>query len=221
MCFSASASFIAGGVLSAVGVVTIKKTTTKSEIPFASIPLLFGTQQIIEGVIWLTLHNNTPELNGVMTFIYSFFSHVLWPIFVPFSIMLLEPVQWRKKVMFTLWITGTVVGLYLFYTLFAFPITSRVENHHIVYFSPHFYIYTVMGFYVAATCVSSMFSSHKMIKIFGVMALAAFIISYLFYKMFFISVWCFFAAIMSIIIYGYFNYKNIEGVTQNKLNHAI
>jgi uncharacterized protein YqhQ len=78
-----------------------------------------------------------------------------------------------------------------------------------------------MGFYVAATCVSSMFSSHKMIKIFGVMALAAFIISYLFYKMFFISVWCFFAAIMSIIIYGYFNYKNIEGVTQNKLNHAI
>jgi hypothetical protein len=221
MCFSASASFIAGGVLSAVGVVTIKKTEKKSEIPFASIPLLFGIQQIIEGVIWLTFHNNNMELNGVMTFIYSVFSHVLWPIFVPLSIMLLEVVSWRKKVMFTLWIAGTIVALFLFYNLFTFPITSRVENHHIVYFSPHFYIYTVMGFYVAATCVSSMFSSHKMIIYFGVMALVAFTFSYLFYKIYFISAWCFFAAIISIIIYGYFNNKITEGPTQNIFNHAI
>ena len=221
MCFSASASFIAGGVLSAVGVVTIKKAEKNLEIPFASIPLLFGIQQIIEGVIWLTFHNNAQELNIVMTFIYSVFSHVLWPIFVPLSIMLLEAVPWRKKVMATLWIGGIAVGLYLFYNLFAFPITSRVENHHIVYFSPHFYIYTVMGFYVAATCVSSMFSSHKIIKIFGVMALVAFTISYLFYRISLVSVWCFFAAILSIIIYGYFKNKITEGSTQNSLNHAI
>ena len=221
MCFSATASFISGGVLSAVGVVTLKKTEKKSEIPFASIPLLFGIQQIIEGVIWLTFHYHAPELNVIMTFIYSIFSHVLWPIFVPYSIMLLEPVRWRKKVMFTLWIGGTAVGLYLFYNLFAFPITSRVENHHIVYFSPHFYIYTVMGFYVAATCVSAMFSSHKMIKFFGVMALVAFTISYLFYKISLVSVWCFFAAILSLIIYGYFKYKNVEGARQNNLKNAI
>ena len=156
-----------------------------------------------------------------MTFIYSIFSHVLWPIFVPLSIMSLEAVAWRKKVMFTLWIGGTSVGLYLFYNLFAFPITSRVENHHIVYFSPHFYIYTVMGFYVAATCVSSMFSSHKIIKFFGVMALVAFTISYLFYKISLVSVWCFFAAILSIIIFGYFKYKITEGSTQINWNHAI
>ena len=221
MCFSTSASFIAGGILSGVGIVTLKKTEEKAEIFFASIPLLFGIQQIIEGVIWLTFRNHAPELNSVMTFIYSIFSHVLWPIFVPLSIMLLETVPWRKKVMFTLWIGGTVVGLYLFYNLFAYPITSRVEDHHIVYFSPHFYIYTVMGFYVAATCVSSMFSSHKMIKLFGVMALAAFTISYLFYKISLVSVWCFFAAILSIIIFGYFKYKITEGSTQINWNHAI
>ena len=221
MCFSATASFISGGVLSAVGVVTLKKTEKKSEIPFASIPLLFGIQQIIEGVIWLTFHQHAPELNVIMTFIYSVFSHVLWPIFVPLSIMLLETVRWRKKVMFTLWIAGTAVGLYLFYNLFKFPITSQVVNHHISYLSPHFYLYTVMGFYVAATCISAMFSSHKMINLFGVMALISFTISYLFYKLSLVSVWCFFAAIMSIIIYGYFKNKITEGSTQNNLNHAI
>ena len=217
MCFSATASFIAGGVLTTVGVLAIRKTEKKSEIPFASIPLLFGIQQIIEGVIWLTFRYSAPELNFVTTFIYSVFSHVLWPIFVPLSILLLETVWWRKKVMFTLWIGGTVVALFLFYNLFAFPITSKIEDHHIVYFSPHFYIYTVMGFYVGAICVSSMFSSHKIIRLFGVMTLVAFAISYLFYKIYFISVWCSFSAILSIIIYGYFKNK----ITNNQLKNNL
>ena len=221
MCFSASASFIAGGILSAVGIVTIKKAEKKSEILFASIPLIFGIQQVIEGVIWLTLRNNNTELNGTMTFIYSIFSHVLWPIYIPLSINLLEVVLWRKKVMFALWIAGTAVALFLFYNLFAFPITSKIENHHIVYFSPHFYIYIVMGFYVAATCVSSMFSSRRIIKIFGVMALAAFTISYLFYKISLVSVWCFFAALLSLIIYGYFKNKITIDSKQNNFNNAI
>ena len=49
MCFSATASFTVGVVLSVIGVVTIKMTRRKEEIPFAMIPLLFGIQQFIEG----------------------------------------------------------------------------------------------------------------------------------------------------------------------------
>lgn len=51
MCFSASASFIAGASLSAIGVATLRRVESKKEIPFATIPLLFGIQQLIEGVI--------------------------------------------------------------------------------------------------------------------------------------------------------------------------
>ena len=49
MCFSAPASFIAGTALSVIGVAALKRTESKSEIPFALIPLLFGIQQLIEG----------------------------------------------------------------------------------------------------------------------------------------------------------------------------
>ena len=42
MCFSATASFIAGVSLSVLGVATVKKVKRKAEIPFAMIPLLFG-----------------------------------------------------------------------------------------------------------------------------------------------------------------------------------
>ena len=40
MCFSAPASFIAGTALSVIGVAALKRTESKSEIPFALIPLL-------------------------------------------------------------------------------------------------------------------------------------------------------------------------------------
>ena len=40
MCFSAPANFIAGTALSVIGVATLRKTKTRSEIPFAIIPLL-------------------------------------------------------------------------------------------------------------------------------------------------------------------------------------
>ena len=51
MCFSAPASFIAGTALSAIGLVALRNTRKRTEVPFAMIPLLFGIQQLIEGVI--------------------------------------------------------------------------------------------------------------------------------------------------------------------------
>ena len=54
MCFSASASFVAGVSLTAIGVATVRKAEGPAERPFAMIPLLFGIQQLTEGVIWLT-----------------------------------------------------------------------------------------------------------------------------------------------------------------------
>ena len=79
MCFSATASFSAGAVLLGVGTLTLKSARRPPELPFAAIPLLFAIQQLTEGVIWLTFSYQAPLLNTVMTHVYSFFSHVLWP----------------------------------------------------------------------------------------------------------------------------------------------
>ncbi len=205
MCFSATASFVAGTALLAAGTVIVRKASRKRELPFAAIPLLFGLQQLSEGVVWLTFRFEAPLLNVIMTHIYSFFSHVLWPIYVPFAILLLEPIPWRRKAIWTFLLAGSAVGLYLLVILIRFPVTSEAVGGHIAYQSPHFYVMTVMASYLLATCVSLFFSSHNAVIAFGVVALLSFIAAYAFYAVWFISVWCFFAAVLSGIVYLYFS----------------
>ena len=181
----------------------MKKAERKAEIPFAMIPLLFGAQQIVEGMLWLSFRFDAPLLNVTMTYAFTLFSHVLWPIYVPFSIGLMESVAWRKKVISAFQITGIAVGLYLLYFIVRFPVTSEVHGH-MVYVLPYVKEQPVLEFYLAATCVAPFFSSHKIINIFGVLALLLFMVAYWFYIVAFFSVWCFFAAILSVVIYLHF-----------------
>ncbi len=204
MCFFASASFLAGTALLAVGAVTTSGATRRSELPFAMIPVLFGLQQLVEGVIWLGLRFDTPLLNTVMTQVYSLFSHVLWPIYVPIAVLLLEPTPWRRKTISAFLWVGMAVGLYLLWMLVRFPIRAEASGGHILYVSPHFYVWVVMGAYLAASCISMFFSSHKAVVAFGIVAFLSFIAAYGFYALWFISVWCFFAAILSSLVYLHF-----------------
>lgn len=205
MCFSASASFIAGVSLSAIGVLTLQKVRSRAEIPFAAIPLLFGIQQLIEGMLWLSFRFEMALLNVIMTYLFVLFSHVLWPLLVPLAIGLVETVAWRKKVILIFQIIGGAVGLYLLYFIIRFPITSEIKVH-VLYVFPDFHKPPVLLLYVAATCVSGFFSSHRMIQIFGVLALLLFMLSYWFYMVAFFSVWCFFCALLSVVIYLHFRF---------------
>ena len=213
MCFSATASFVAGTALSAVGVATIKKAKRKAEIPFATIPLLFGIQQLIEGIVWLSFSN--PTLNVISTYAYSMFSHVLWPIFVPVAILLLEKDHVRKKILRVFTGIGLAVGIFLLYFIFRDGIISQIVNQSVSYNSPHLYLPLVLTLYVFATCISFLISSDKMINIIGIVMLASFLTAGLFFSATFISVWCFFAAILSFIIFLYFYRRN---KLESKLN---
>lgn len=207
MCFSASASFIAGSVLLGSGAFVVTKARRAAEVPFAAIPLLFGVQQFIEGAIWLTFRVEAPPLNSVLTLAYSLFSHVLWPLYVPLAVLLIEPVCWRRRALVASLAAGSASGLYLLANMLRFPIVSRAVGGHIEYASPHFYIPAVMAGYLAGTCVSMLFSSHRMVKLFGAAALASFSVSYVVYTRWLVSVWCFFAALLSLIVLLYFTHR--------------
>jgi hypothetical protein len=63
MCFSATASFAGGVIISVIGVAVVTKVHKPSQLLFACIPLFFGLQQFTEGVLWLAIPN--PEYAGI------------------------------------------------------------------------------------------------------------------------------------------------------------
>ncbi len=203
MCFSAMASFSAGAVLLGVGALTLRSALaahSPRELPFAAIPLLFALQQLIEGVVWLTFSYEAPQLNSVMTHVYAFFSHVLWPAYIPVAVLMMEPWQRRRGVLLWFVSAGVAVGAYLLYVLIAFPLTSRPTGQHVEYVSPHFFAALTMTLYLISTAVAPVFSTHPVVKLFGVLAMLSFGAAYAFYATWFISVWCFFAALLSIVV---------------------
>ena len=216
MCFSATASFSAGALLLGIGTLTLRSavaTQQRSALPFAAIPLLFAVQQLTEGVIWLTFSREAPLLNSVMTHVSSFFSHVLWPIYVPLAVLLLEPTGWRRRTLVGFAAVGVAVGAYLLYVLLAFPVVSRPIGQHIEYISPHFLAAVTMALYLVSTALSPLLSTHRMVQVFGVLALLSFGAAYAFYASWFISVWCFFAALLSVVIYLHFALRGRENFT--------
>lgn len=53
MCYSAEASFIAGGVLTVTSISIARIPKDKASLPLSIIPAVFAAHQLIEGVIWL------------------------------------------------------------------------------------------------------------------------------------------------------------------------
>ena len=210
MCFSATASFSAGTILLGLGALTLKSARSPRELPFAAIPLLFAIQQLSEGVIWLTFRYEAPQLNIVMTHVYSFFSHVLWPVYIPVAVLLLELPGWRRRALFVFVAAGLMVGAYLLSVLAIFPVLSRPIGQHIEYISPHFFALAVMTLYLMSTTVSPLLSTHQIVRVFGVLALSSFAAAFYFSATWFISVWCFFAALLSAVVYLHFILRGAE-----------
>lgn len=221
MCFSATASFVAGTSLTLAGVATLRQTRDRSEIPFAAIPLFFGIQQITEGVIWLTFRHDAPELKQSMTAVYSVFSHVWWPIYIPFALGFLELERRRKQVQRGFQVVGLLVGLYLLYSLIVRPVEAQVIGQHIVYVSPHFYLLPVMVLYLSATCVSCFFSSHRFVNLFGVLAFLTFVGAYVIHVRALVSIWCFFAAVLSLLVYLHLRYRHLGGFPKTSADEEL
>jgi hypothetical protein len=97
------------------------------------------------------------------------------------------------------------VGLYLLYFIIRYPVTAHIHNNSIFYDSPHLYIGGVLVVYLLATCVSGLFSSHRCINAFGILAFILAIAAYSVQVATFVSVWCFFAAVLSLLIFFHFN----------------
>jgi len=204
MCFSETVSFGAAVALTTIGVFTLKKVEKPNQILFASIPLIFALQQFTEGFVWMSLmHPKYAAMEHTATILFLFFAQVLWPLFVPLSMFIMEKNKARKTILMSFAILGIVVALYRLYWLLDINVQAKIVENHITYKfdtrSDFTKFYSVV--YFLTTVISTFISTVKKMKTLGIAILLSVIISRIFFYHYFISVWCFMAAIISVFVY--------------------
>ncbi|MEO7309858.1 MAG: DUF6629 family protein [Chitinophagaceae bacterium] len=203
MCFSATASFGAGMALSAAGAVAMAKAKTPPQRVFASIPLLFAIQQISEGFVWMGLSN--PAFKGglqLATFTFLIFAQIVWTLWIPLAMLLLEQQERRKKIIRGLLGAGVVLSIYHVWGLIVHPITGEALDCHIFYHVEYLRPYKMYsGFvYGVAAIIPCFVSSVKRMWWLGAAFLVSYVATQIIYTIYIISVWCFFAALLSTIV---------------------
>ena len=204
MCFSAAASFTAGASLSLLGVASIQKAESPHQYSIAAVPLVFGVQQIVEGIVWISLQKdgwNHFTLPASLAFLVI--AQVVWPILMPFSFLQIEKDPRRKWILKWFLLPGIMVASYFLYCLISFDVTTEAINHHVFYKLdfPKTLIPYAAGFYLVATVIPPLLSRNIKIQLIGVVFLVGYIISRLFFQPSLISVWCFFAIVVGILIF--------------------
>jgi len=203
MCFSASASFTASAGLLIIGAVAFKQAKTIPQHVLAGIPLVFAFQQFGEGLLWISLMN--AGWSGWQSFSMYFFlviAQVLWPSYVPFSMLLFERNPLRKRILQLLLGVGALTSIYFIICLAVYPAAPVMNDHHISYqleFPMTGKWYGGIPYLLAAAC-SPFVSSIKPLRWFGAVLVFSYLIAYILYGDELISVWCYFAAVLSILI---------------------
>jgi hypothetical protein len=141
-------------------------------------------------------------MQQVATYIFLFFAQFFWPLWVPIAILLLEKEEKRKKFQKILVGMGVLVSFYLAYCLVAYHVKAKIVGYHVYYNLdyPSSNSLLVALLYFMATVFPPFFSHIKRMWMFGLAIFISYLISSIFYEHYVISVWCFFASVISISV---------------------
>lgn len=196
MCFSAQASFAAAAICGTIGVACLKKATRPYWL-LAAMPLLFGLHQAIEGVVWVYRGQDIGCYGGLA---FASIAFCFWPVYVPLSCMLTEPNGLRRRMMLGLLLLGSFVSLYAAWIL-SFPLTIDFSSHKIAYITSQTGSRWVAYGYALCVTLPLLLMRNWYAKGFGVLVAVFLLTSLLWFRPAQFSVWCFFAALSSLLVY--------------------
>lgn len=203
MCFSAQASIVSSIVLVGIGIASAKKAYPhKSLYPFALLPIFFGIQQAFEWLVWTGFDQNNSDYIYYGSLGFLFFGLIFWPFWMPYSVYHLEHKPRRKKVLKWFIAIGLICSATILW-LGCCSFTTLISQMHLEYSIPgldnHAYILTAL--YTLATIVPYFIATYHLLWIFGLGLFFSFIASVTMFAGTIISIWCFFAALLSVLIW--------------------
>lgn len=216
MCFSASASFIASGVIGSIGVATLRHVREPRALLFAATPMLFALHQFSEGMVWLGLDRQIGKIAlDHVAFLFMLYAQGILPFLMPTAVLLMEPPGWRRRVILALTLVGAAVCGWNVYGLIFYTSQTFAQHHSIAYRNPYTGNLAMSLLYILATCGALLLSTHRVVRLYGLLNIIGLTIVHIVKGYAFASVWCFYAAILSVMIYWQFNRRNIDIETPN------
>lgn len=205
MCFSAEASFVGAGVVGAVGVATLTQVKERKEILLGALPLGFAVHQLLEGITWVRLDGDLDaQLRGWGVHLWVLYAWALLPAWLPIGVRLIEPDERRRRWMIPLVVIGVALALLMLTQAVQPEISVRVLDSNLDYMLPiDIGVYLAVP-YILATCISPILSSHRWIVIFGIGNMVALSAATIMKAADFSSIWCTFAAFLSVLIFLHF-----------------
>ena len=215
MCFSASASFTASAVLIPLGLYSNHLATRHERPdyqPLALVPFFFGVQQLVEGLEWTAIDNGGLEpLGSLAAKGFLFFAYCFWMIWIPWSAWSISRSTDSKGLQRRLkWvaIVATLLGIgfyipVLFQADLVQPAIESGRIHYQVNTTWHNFVntepvgqLTYWGFIVLPLVALS----DSAVKLFGILIFVSIFLTWFTYSIAFNSVWCFYCAVLSIMV---------------------
>jgi hypothetical protein len=173
---------------------------------FAAIPLVFAAQQAAEGVVWLTIDSSDFALiQRLAVGAFLGIALIVWPMWLPFSLQLIERNSTRRRVLTAMfWFGAAIAACALVLLTHAKPF-AIVSGHSIRYDRAGSVAGMLEGLvllsYVIPTIAPLFVSTATLARTIGVMLAGSLIASVFVERNALTSVWCFFAAALSGVIW--------------------
>ena len=211
MCFSAEASFTVAAGLLPSGVYCLQAAARKDRrlLPIAAVPLLFGAQQASEGLVWIGLHHGDAELTRQASLAFLLPALALWPFWIPFMMWYKEEHPLRRRVLLAMTVTSTAWLFVVYLPIALGPrelLTTHIVDHSIAYDYPDLPLFQVVPravlnlLYGLTVVAPLLMRSDKKAIVPGLIIAASAIACLLIFHHAFVSVWCFFAAMLAVYL---------------------
>lgn len=213
MCWSAEADAAAGLVIGAIGADALRHVRSRSQVPLAALPVVLAAHQLVEVFVWWGLDGMVAASVGrAAVYAYLLIAFAV-PVLVPVAVAVVEPDPRRRLLIERLGFAGAVVAVVLLASVALGPVRATDGGYHVAYQADLVYGGTLTAIYVVATLGCLLASSHRFVVAFGMVNLMAVVGLVWLSQKGFISLWCGWAALTSVIISVHLRRAGPEGVT--------
>lgn len=209
MCYSAPVSFTASAALVVVGFIGVF-FALKGNRRFLALNLMaffYAIQQFSEGMLWLGSPVFSPHVWGI---VFLFFAFFVYPWYLAFGCYYISRKKPTKRAIAWVGILGLLYGAFLFGNVLMTPdlgldqcrlhIFYNVQVFGYYHANSDLVNYVLIPIYVLLTCLPCFLSDRRYTSWIGWAILLSSVLCFTFYETYFISVWCFYAAVITIVI---------------------